>query len=201
MAGDVVGEDPLLIVDLADSNGINTSVSGIGHRIEAWVNQSAQSKDITESYTSQLDQFQKGTAQFTLAGLPQGRNTLRVRAWDTYNNATVKETFFDVSSTDRLRVTEMFNFPNPFAHGTTFAFKQNLSAPLSVSIKIYTLAGRLIQTLDMTSPGEPYVKIPWDGRDRDGDILANGVYLYKTIVRTTDGRFGSEVLGKISVLK
>jgi hypothetical protein len=201
MTGDVVGEDPLLIVDLADSNGINTSVSGIGHRIEAWVNGSAQSKDITESYTSDLDNFQKGTAQFTLAGLPQGRNTVRVRAWDTYNNATMKETFFDVTSTDQLRVTEMFNFPNPFAHATTFTFKQNLATPLSVTIKIYTLAGRLIQTLDASSSGEPFVKIPWDGRDRDGDLLANGVYLYKTIVRTTDGRFGSEVLGKLSVLK
>jgi hypothetical protein len=45
------------------------------------------------------------------------------------------------------------------------------------------------------------VRVPWNGRDRDGDILANGVYLYKVIVRTTDGRFGSEVLGKLSVLK
>ena len=199
--GDMVGEDPTLFVDLVDSNGINTSVSGIGHRIEAWVNGGSQSKDITDYYSSQLDDYQKGTVQYQLKGLPQGKNTVRVRAWDTHNNAAVKETFFDVTSTDQLRVTDVFNYPNPFAGGTTFTFRQNLLTPLNVTVKIYTLAGRLIQTLDAISPGEPFIKVPWDGRDRDGDILANGVYLYKVIVRTTEGRFGSEVLGKLSVLK
>ena len=199
--GDVVGETPTLIVDLVDSNGINTSVSGIGHRIEAWVNGSSQSKDITEYYTSQLDDFQKGTVQYGLTGLPQGRNTLRVRAWDTFNNAGSRETYFEVSSTDQLRISDVFNYPNPFAGGTAFTFKQNLQTPLNVTVKIYTVAGRLIQSIDAFSSGDPFVKVPWDGRDRDGDILANGVYLYKVVVRSTDGRFGSEVLGKLSVLR
>lgn len=199
--GDVVGETPTLIIDLVDSNGINTSVSGIGHRIEAWVNGSSQSKDITQYYTSQLDDYQKGTVQYSLTGLPQGRNTLRVRAWDTFNNASSKETFFEISSTDQLRISDVFNYPNPFANGTAFTFKQNLSTPLNVTVKVYTVAGRLIQSIGPFSTGEPFVKIPWDGRDRDGDILANGVYLYKVVVRSTDGRFGSEVLGKLSVLK
>jgi hypothetical protein len=184
-----------------DSNGINTSVSGIGHRIEAWVNSSPQSKDITDYYSSQLDNYQSGSVQYKLTGLPQGRNSVRVRAWDTHNNASLGETFFEVTSTDQLRVSDVFNYPNPFASGTTFTFRQNLNTPLSVTVKIYTLAGRLIQSLDAFPSGGPFVKIPWNGRDRDGDILANGVYLYKVIVRTTDGRFGSEVLGKLSVLK
>jgi hypothetical protein len=199
--GDVVAETPTLIVDLVDSNGINTSVSGIGHRIETWINGSSQSKDITEYYTSQLDDFQRGTVQYTLTGLPQGRNTLRVRAWDTFNNAGSKETYFEVSSSDQLRISDVFNYPNPLAGGTAFTFKQNLQTPLNVTVKIYTVAGRLIQSIDAFSPGDPFVKIPWDGRDRDGDILANGVYLYKVVVRSTDGRFGSEVLGKLSVLR
>ncbi|HCV43199.1 MAG TPA: hypothetical protein DGH68_06920 [Bacteroidetes bacterium] len=200
-SGDVVREKPTLIVDLADSNGINTSVSGIGHRIEAWLNGSSQSKDITDHYSSLPDDYQRGQVRYALEGLPLGRNSIRVRAWDTHNNAASSETFFDVSSTDQLKISDVFNYPNPFANGTSFTFRQNLLAPLNVTVKIYTLAGRLIQTLDVTSPGEPFVRIPWDGRDRDGDILANGVYLYKVIVRTADGRFGSEVLGKLSVLK
>ncbi len=86
--------------------------------------------------------------------------------------------------------------PNPFADATVFTFRQNQTVPLDVEVKIYTLAGRLIQSLEQTSAGEPFVRIPWDGRDRDGDVLANGVYLYKLIVRTADGRFTSEALGK-----
>ncbi|MBI5471797.1 MAG: type IX secretion system sortase PorU, partial [Ignavibacteriae bacterium] len=38
MPGDVVNESPTLYVDLVDSSGINTSTSGVGHRIEAWIN-------------------------------------------------------------------------------------------------------------------------------------------------------------------
>jgi hypothetical protein len=200
-AGDVVGQEPVLLVDLVDSNGINTSASGIGHRIEAWVNSTAQSKDLTDHYTGQLDDFQRGTVQYVLRDLLQGRNTIRVRAWDTHNNASVVETYFTVASTERLQISEVLNYPNPFSSGTAFTFKQNLQTSLNVTVKIYTLAGRLIQSLDALSPAESFVKIPWDGRDRDGDILANGVYLYKLIARTTDGRFGSEVLGKLSVLK
>jgi hypothetical protein len=200
-AGDLVSDDPTLIVDLLDSSGINTSLSGIGHRLEAWVNNSALGIDITDFYTSALDDYQRGTVQYQMKDLPYGRNTLRVRAWDAFNNATVAETFFDVTSGDKLTISDVMNYPNPFSRETAFTFRQNQIVPLNVSIKIYTVAGRLIQTLDASVAGEPFIQVPWDGRDRDGDVLGNGVYLYKVVVSTVDGRYSSEALGKLSVLK
>ena len=199
--GDVVNEKPVLYVDLVDSNGINTSTSGIGHRIEAWFNGSAQSKDMTGFYTSKLDNFQAGTVQYPLRDLPQGRNTARVRAWDTYNNARTAETYFEVMSSEQLRVVDVMNYPNPFTKETSFTFRHNQAVPVNATVKIYTIAGRLIRTLDAYSAGGSFVAIPWDGRDRDGDELANGVYLYKLLVRTVDGRFNSEVLGKLAIAK
>lgn len=199
--GDVVTEAPTLIVDLRDSSGVNTSTAGIGHRIEAWLNNSMQSRDLTGHYTSALDNYREGTVQYPLAGLPAGRNTVRVRAWDSYNNSSMAEVDFHVASADQLTVTDVFNYPNPFAGETLFTFRQNLGEPLDVMVKVYTLAGRLIQSLEMGSAGEPMVRVPWDGRDRDGDILANGVYLYKLVVKTADGRFTSEALGKLTVLR
>jgi hypothetical protein len=199
--GDVVAEQPTLIVDMTDSSGVNTSTAGIGHRIEAWINNSVQSKDLTEYYTSTRDDYREGAVQYPLSGLQAGRNTIRVRAWDSYNNSSTTETFFEVVSSDRLSVSDVFNYPNPFSGETLFTFRQNLSTSLDVEVKIYTLAGRLIQSLQTVVSGEPMVRLPWDGRDRDGDLPANGVYLYKLIVRTTDGRFASEALGKLSVLR
>jgi hypothetical protein len=199
--GDMVSEKPTLIVDLADSSGINTSSSGIGHRIEAWINNSSQSTDVTDAYTSKLDNFMEGTVQYSLADLPQGRNTLRVRAWDSFNNSATAETYFDVASSDHLTLTDVMNFPNPFSGSTVFTFRQNQSGLLNVTVKVYTVAGRLIQSLSTISAGESFVRVPWDGRDRDGDILANGVYFYKVLVSTADGRFSSEALGKLSIAK
>lgn len=199
--GDVVNEKPTLFVDLVDSSGINTSISGIGHRIEAWINDNAQSRDLTDFYTSKLDNFQAGTVSYPLRDLPRGRNTVRVRGWDTYNNSRTAETFFEVLPSDKLSVVDVMNYPNPFAKTTAFTFKHNQSVPISASVKVYTLAGRLIQTIEHPVASEPFVSIPWDGRDRDGDVIANGVYLYKLHVRTLDGRFSSEVLGKLAIAK
>jgi hypothetical protein len=199
--GDMVSERPTLLVDLRDSSGINTSTTAIGHRIEAWVNSSMQSKDLTDAYTSRLDNFREGTVQFELTGLAQGRNSIRVRAWDSYNNSATAETFFQVASSDELTITDVFPYPNPFADAMAFTFRHNQSGPLDVEVKVYTIAGRLVQSLQQTSSGDRMVRLSWDGRDREGDVLANGVYLYKLIVRTVDGRFTSEALGKMSVLR
>ncbi len=197
--GDLVGENPLLLVDLADSSGINTSTSGVGHRIEAWLNNASQSTDLTNYYTSKLDSYREGTIQYQLQNLPEGKNTIRVRAWNSFDNSGSTETAFDVASGERLSVTDVFNYPNPFgASGTEFTFRQNQTVPLNVTVKIFTVAGRLIRTLEEYAPGDSFVKVPWDGRDRDGDVIANGVYLYKLIVRTADGRFSSEALSKLS---
>jgi hypothetical protein len=198
-SGDLVGENPLLIVDLADSSGINTSTSGVGHRIEAWLNNASQSTDLTNYYTSKLDSYREGSIQYQLQNVPEGQNTIRVRAWNSFDNSGSAETAFQVATSDRLTVTDVFNYPNPFgASGTEFTFRQNQTSPLAVTVKIYTVAGRLIRTLDAYAPGDSFVRVPWDGRDRDGDVIANGVYLYKLVVRTADGRFSSEALSKLS---
>jgi hypothetical protein len=200
-AGDLVNTHPNLIVDFADSNGINTSGTGIGHRIEAWVNNSTQSQDLTQFFTSKIDNYREGTVEFPMANLPLGRNTIRVRAWDSFNNSNSAEAPFDVASDDPLTIQDVLNYPNPFAGGTSFTFKQNTQNPLRVKITIYTVAGRLIQTLESTTGGEQFVRIPWDGRDRDGDILGNGIYYYKLIASTVDGHYSSDSLGKVVVLR
>ena len=198
-SGDLVDEHPLLLVDLADSDGINTSASGIGHGIEAWLNNAPQSIDLTEHYTNKLNSYREGTIQYQLSNLPSGVNTVRVRAWNSYDVSGTAETTFQVASSDQLSVTDIFNYPNPFgASGTEFTFRQNQSTPLSVTVKIFTVAGRLIRTVDCYAPGDSFVKIPWDGRDKAGDVIANGVYLYKLIVRTADGKYSIESIGKLS---
>ena len=42
-------------------------------------------------------------------------------------------------------------------------------------------------------------KIYWDGRDEDGDILGNGVYLYKVIL--TAGEKTEKVIQKLAIVR
>ncbi|MBP9212855.1 MAG: type IX secretion system sortase PorU, partial [Bacteroidetes bacterium] len=59
-SGDVVTEDPVLFVALKDSNGINSSTHSIGHRLEAWIDGSAKSVDLTEFYQGKVDSYKEG---------------------------------------------------------------------------------------------------------------------------------------------
>ncbi|HZV12435.1 MAG TPA: type IX secretion system sortase PorU [Candidatus Kapabacteria bacterium] len=201
--GDYVSAQPLLIVDLADSSGINASETALGHGIEAWVDDAVTSIDLTSTYRSNLNDVTHGTAQQTLLNLDPGTHLVRVRAWDVYNNPTETTTTFVISSAGSgLTVANVMNIPNPFSNnGTTFTLQQNQTVPVDVLIKIYTVAGRLIQTLEDDGITQHFVTIPWDGRDRDGSTIGNGVYLYKVIVKTDDGLQTNETIGRMAVLR
>ncbi len=199
-SGDLVSEQPLLLVDLYDESGINISGGGVGHRIEAWLND-GESIDLTDYYTGAVDSYQEGSIEYQMEELEPGPHHLELRAWDVYNNSSTGEIFFEVASSEKLSVQNVYNYPNPFQRETVFTFQHNQSVPIDVEIKVYTVAGRLIAELQEYSITDRFVRIPWSGYDDDGDRLANGVYFYKVIARTVDGEYTSEVLGRLAVMR
>lgn len=199
--GDMTNENPLLIADLYDDHGINTAGIGIGHDIEAWLDNSETSIVLNEFYKGKPDSYQSGTVEYRFKNLTPGTHMIRLRAWDIYNNSSTAETYFVVASSEKLTVSNVFNVPNPMAGRTAFTFQHNQADAVSVSIKIYTLAGRLIKTIEEPNIYERFINIPWDGKDEEGSEIANGIYFYKIICTTRDGSRGSEAIGKLSVLK
>ncbi len=200
-SGDIVNANPIVIADLDDEHGINTSGGGVGHRIEAWLDNSPQSIDLTGYYKSKLDTYKQGELEYSLGELTPGTHTIRLRAWDTYNNSSQSQTVFDVVNSVGLRLTSVFNYPNPFSSSTVFSLEHNQFGSVDAEVKIYTVAGRLIQSLESKNVNNQIINISWDGRDRDGDEIANGIYLYKAIVKNTDHRLSGEAYGKLSVVK
>ena len=199
--GDLVSENPLLIVDLADSSGINSAGSSVGHRLEAWLDGGAKSSDLTDFYKGAKDNYQAGSIEYPLAAIPAGQHSLRVKAWDVYNNSSTTEVEFSVASSTALSLQNVYTIPNPIRTSTSFTFQHNQLSPVDVEIKIYSVSGRLIQTISTNGYADRFVQIPWDCRDRDGARIANGTYLYKILARTVDGKFSSEALGKLSVVR
>ena len=109
--------------------------------------------------------------------LENGDHFLRV-AGDSFS----LDKYFEVSN--ELKIVDLYNYPNPFAENTSFTFKLT-RVPEEVVIKIYTVAGRLIKNIFLRSSDlkTDFNKIEWDGRDEDGDRIANGVYIYKVILK------------------
>ena len=115
--------------------------------------------------------------------LKDGKHKLEILAKDASNN------FFDSTSSrtsffvfNEFDLTEVYNYPNPFSNDTHFTFLLlGSELPQNIKIKIYTIAGRLIRDVEIPAPDLKvgFNKIYWDGKDQDGDEVANGVYLYK----------------------
>ncbi|MEO8513339.1 MAG: interleukin-like EMT inducer domain-containing protein, partial [Ignavibacteria bacterium] len=96
-------------------------------------------------------------------------------------------------------VRNLFNYPNPMQGETYFTFDLFApDSPQSCVIKIFTVAGRLIK--DVNSPAHVgFNQIYWDGKDNDGETIANGIYLYKLIL---EGNGKTETsIQKLAVLK
>ncbi len=200
-AGDVVKSNPTLIVRLWDASGINISTIGVGHQLSATISNPERIYDLSNYYHSDLDTYQSGEVRYPLRDLSDGKYTLRVKAWDIQNNSSNAETFFEVFSTDDFALLHVLNYPNPFSSSTTFAFQRTATDPIDVEVKIYSIAGRLIQRIKMQSIKDPFVRIPWDGKDNDGSEIANGIYFYKLIARSQDGTQTNETIGKCAVMR
>jgi flagellar hook assembly protein FlgD len=80
----------------------------------------------------------------------------------------------------------VFNYPNPFKNDTYFTFElHGIQTPEELKIKVFTVAGRLIKefSVPLSDLKIGFNKIYWNGRDQDGDEVANGVYFYKIIAK------------------
>ena len=139
--------------------------------------------------------------RYNLEDLKSGEHTLNLQAFDNFNNQTFEEIRFRVASSEGLTLTDVYNYPNPLVDNTYFTFQvQGLASFADLKIKIYTITGRLIRILDnLISPKPGYNYYLWDGLDDDGDAIANGVYLYKIILKS--GQEQKEVTEKLVMLK
>jgi flagellar hook assembly protein FlgD len=129
-----------------------------------------------------------------LSRLDDGRHTVRVKAWDTYNNSGEGYTEFVVASDAEMALRNVLNYPNPFTTHTSFQFEHNFAGQaLEVQVQVFTVSGRLLKTINETivSDGFRVDDIEWDGLDDFGDRLGRGVYVYKVTVRADNAAGGS----------
>ena len=199
----IVNQDFTLLVKLNDETGLNTTGTGVGHKLEGIIDDNyEQPIDFSSYFVGDLDAGGKsGNIEYRFTSQSIGEHNLKIKAWDVFNNQSIVESYFSVINTDGLAVENVVNYPNPFKGNTTFTFQHNLDAAVNVNIKIYTIAGRLIKEIEEYNMFEKFVRIDWDGRDEDGNLAANGTYLYKVNVETIDGEYNKNVLGKLSIIR
>jgi hypothetical protein len=189
--GGIVNENPVLIVKLTDSSGINTVGTGIGHDLTATLDDDPRKIYILNDFYEADTSFRNGTIRFPLAGLSPGPHNLKIKAWDVFNNSSEQILEFMVAKQEELALKHVLNYPNPFTTNTRFWFEHNRPGEqLQVFIRIMTVTGKVVKTIQrtITTIGNRSDEISWDGRDDYGAKLGRGVYLWQLSVRTSDGK-------------
>ena len=122
---------------------------------------------------------------------------LRLTASDLDGNEGESEITFQVHG--KLQLIEPLNYPNPFTRDTTVTCELTTPAE-SLTVKIYTLTGRLIRQLETEAPAG-FIQLKWDGKDDEGSEVANGVYYGKIIVKSLDDEDDQTHILKMMKLK
>ena len=186
--GDKVSQAPLLMADLEDLSGINTTGSAIGHDITLIIDRQTDNMKILNDYfQSGIDSYKNGKVLFQLPVLAEGEHTLTFKAWDLANNSSEIEIRFLVSSD--LLITKVVAYPNPFHNYIDFIAQYNrYSEKTSVEVEIFNQQGIRVDYMKSDSGSEGFSTQPlrWTP-GINSDKLASGIYQYRFKLKTLDG--------------
>ena len=197
VSGGMTGESPILLAFVEDESGINTTGAGIGHDITASL--SGPSKNnycLNDYFVSEIDNPGKGQITFKMQDLADGDYTLTLKVWDIYNNSNTASIDFTVIHSNGMSMENPVNLPNPVTNETDFVFDHNqVGNNLKVDIYIYDILGRWVTTLSETVSGTStrISPIHWNGRGAHGEMLRNGIYVYRIVATNDKGETATAV--------
>ena len=203
--GGTTNQSPLFLAFFEDENGINTSLTSVDHDIVAILDNEQQNQIIlNDYYTTELNDYTKGSLEYRLRNLEVGQHTIHLKAYDTYNNSAEATLNFVVLDDSDLVLEHVLNYPNPFVNYTEFWFNHNKpNEPLEVQIQIFTVSGKLVKTINqqVQNTGGLSRDILWDGLDDFGQKIGKGVYIYKLKVTAILSDLKAEKYEKLVILQ
>jgi hypothetical protein len=183
-------ENPYLIMEdeddtanfgiyLTDPNGVQMRLNfrnSIGEPLMEWIPADPGNKKFKIVYTG--DFKLNGTYRLLVQGVDKSGNTSGDFEYDIE---------FEVDHNSAI--THLMNYPNPFSTSTQFVFTlSGATIPDEFTIQIMTVTGKVVREITKDELGDIRIgrnisEYRWNGTDEFGDALANGVYLYRVIVK------------------
>ncbi len=197
------------IASLEDSSGINVTRLVGSRSVLMQVEEAGEVlavEDLADQVVFGEDYTQAVLEGRLPVGLAEGGSyELVLKASDNVRNSTTVRKPFTMRGgvAGAKMLGQVFNFPNP-ASGPT-RFFGSIAGEADLDIQLFTLTGRRIWRMDAPlriTPAEFATRgVPWNGRDADGDGLANGVYLYKISVTPAAGGRTETTVGRLVVAR
>ncbi|MEL6823956.1 MAG: FlgD immunoglobulin-like domain containing protein, partial [Calditrichota bacterium] len=115
---------------------------------------------------------------------PSKGSSVVLKVTDRAGNETICDPVYTTLSTAIPEDFELEqNYPNPFNPETTirFAIRGNGLTASPVTLRIYNVAGQLVNTLIDEPIDSGSYSVVWNGRDDAGNEVASGVYIYRLV--------------------
>ncbi len=198
MDGDLVSAKPEITIKLQDLNEVLRLQDSTLFVLKMKSPNSNEFEDITLSHPelSFIPASEVGKNEAQLIYKPflmhDGQYFLEIQAKDASGNLVSSQPFrirFQVIN--ESSISALTNYPNPFSTKTKFVYTlTGVEAPQEYSIRIFSVSGQLVREINHyeigpLNIGKHLTSYEWDGRDQYGNSLANGVYLYRLILKDT----------------
>ncbi len=133
---------------------------------------------------------------WTHAPYPPGSHAVKLAA---AGGAARVNTFRVSAIGAAVELHNVMAFPNPFDddylralvpgsdQAIVFSFDLVSATPADVTLRVYTISGRLIYQHTERALDARYHQLGWNGHDAEGYPLANGVYFYRLLARNGTG--------------
>ncbi|MBD3234191.1 MAG: type IX secretion system sortase PorU [candidate division Zixibacteria bacterium] len=182
-----VGSDFELMAVVSDSSGINMT-GQTGHYMSLLIDDGETlNENITDNFQYDMNDYQTGSLEYSVEDLEGGDHTVALKVWDNFNNSSLKTFTVNVISQESTELLDVMNYPNPFEDRTVIQYRLNRPDVTEAEVKIFTLSGLWIRTIKNCPTDNSYNYVEWNGRDADGDEVANGVYIYKVTANGPGG--------------
>ena len=171
----------MLVAELSDISGLNTSGNGIGHDILLVVDNNPNwTWVLNSSFEQNPGDYTSGTVTFCIPELPEGKHELMLRAWDVMNNSTTVYLVFkvvpDLKPQFTVDVTE-----SPARESTTFVITHDRPGQdTRVTVQVFSSDGTpqwVGQSTDSSASGVTLIR--WNLHGSAGHRMQPGLYFVK----------------------
>jgi len=194
MNGDFVSNTPLVSVSLKDENKflIKSDTSGMvllitrpctGCQTERIPFNSPQVK----VYPAGPDNLFR--LEYRPEKLENGIYRLAVQGADVKGNLSGSNVYqVEFNVLDQNTITNFYPYPNPFSTSCQWVFTLTGEMPEDFKIQIMTVTGKVVREIMKSELGPLRIgnnitSYRWNATDEFGDRLANGVYLYRVVMK------------------
>lgn len=186
--GDWSTQSPVLFIRLKDSAGIQSSGNALGRDLSIWIDNNPNPILFNNYFVADMDTYQSGTASISLPTFSVGKHFIIIKAWDLLGNGAKDTIYFEVPPLSGLLYKKPFNYPNPVQLNSRFGFETNqVGKTLLVNFEILNHNGLILYS-KFTGIENAATKfyIDWDGKTKDGGLLAPGVYYYRFTIQNNN---------------